>query len=165
MRGRLIQRFRATIKRLDTAATGTSPGYDSVFREVVRTDTDGDGIGEPGRAYHPEEVITVQMDPTTLDTLQAHTLGQDPDYDVVFLAHFRELEALGLVGTDGMALIQEGTRLVKVEDLRGNQVYQPRDTEEAGLEVTGVTPVGWGLNMASPSRNLLEVRLSRRRLE
>jgi hypothetical protein len=158
----LIQRFRATIRRLDTEATGTAPGYDHVFREVVRTDTDGDGIGEPGRAYHPEEVLTCQMDPTTLDSLRGHALGQDPDYDVVMLFHFRELEALGFVGSGGMATIQEGTRLVKVEDLRGGLVYSPRDTEEGGLEVTHSSPVGWGLCMASPSRNLLEVRFSRR---
>lgn len=162
MRGRLIQRFAATIRRLDTALTEASPGYDSVFRETVKVDTDGDGLGEPSHVYHADETITVQMDPTTTDSLRAHALGQDPERDVLMLAHFRELEELGLVGADGMALLREGTRLVRVEDLRGGTVYEPRDTVEGGLELTAATPVGWGLNMAQPSRNLLELRFERR---
>lgn len=162
MRGRLIQRFRAVVRRLDTAATAASPGYDPVFRETVKVDTDGDGLGEPGQAYHAEETITVQMDPTTTDSLRAHALGQDPERDVLMLAHFRELEDLGLVGADGMALLWEGTRLVRVEDLTGQPVYDPRDTLEGGLELTAATPVGWGINMARPTRNLLELRFQRR---
>lgn len=159
MRGRLIQRFRASIARLDTEATEAAGAYDSVFRQVIRTDADGDGVGVPDRREFAAVSLPCQMwRPGYRDAQRLHALGHNPNVELVLVFHFRDLEAASLVAADGRALIDKGDRLAEIQDITGTTLRTP-DPE---LFVDWVSDRGWGINMALPTRNLLIVGFANR---
>ena len=61
----------------------------------------------------------------------------------------------------GDALIRPGDRLAAIRDLCGDLVQEVRTPP--GLFVTESRPIGFGLNMARPRRNLLLVTFEDRR--
>ena len=61
-RGRLIRPLKATFAQLDTAAIGTATNYDDELREVKKTDSNSDGIGETQRVEKAELTIDVQIE-------------------------------------------------------------------------------------------------------
>jgi len=164
MRGRLIFEFVADLYRLDTAATAADPdgvgplaaGYDPDFGESVRLDPDGDGVGEPVRREHAPVRIPCQVDTKIFDELRAAGTGNAPRSRVDLVFHFRDLERLGLVdATTDDALVRPGDRLAGIYD-RAGALVQAVQTPP-GLYVTEARPVGFGLGMARPRRNLLLV--------
>ena len=161
MRGRLIFQFRAEVERVDTDAIRTAGDYDDDFREVVKVDGDGDGIGETQRVYRAADTVPCQVEPDSWETLRAHALGLDPEVDVTLVFHFRDLEAQGLVTPEGKALIHVGDRLRRINDRQGALVHEV--TYPPGLYVVDATDASYGLNMALPRRNLLLVRFQERR--
>jgi hypothetical protein len=162
MRGRLIQRFKAQIARLDTTATRSGGYYDDVFREVTMTDTDGDGIGEPQRQEHADDIVPCQVGSRAWEALQAHDLGNVPQTELILRFHFKDLERLSLVdATSGEALIHVGDRLVATLDYRTGEVVQAIRTPP-GLYVQRADPSGWGISMSRPRRNLLRVTWNER---
>ena len=160
MRGRLIFKFLAEVKRVDTSSIQSSGDYDSDFREVKKVDTDSDGIGETKIQYHTADLIPCQVEPSSWEAVRRHSLGSDPDVEVILIFHFRDLERMSLVDSNGVALIHEGDKLVSIKDKFGTQVEVVRDPP--GLYVAEATPVSFGLNMAHPHRNLLEVTFKSR---
>ena len=157
MRGRLIQKFKAEIVRLDTTSTRSGNYYDDDFREVVMVDTDGDGIGEPQRQEHAAVIVPCQIGSRTWEALRGHDLGNNPQTSLVMYFHFRDLELLSLVDdTTGDALIHVGDRLVSIRDYMTEGVVQTIRTPP-GLYVTRADPSGWGISMARPKRNILRV--------
>ena len=161
MRGRLIQRFLAELARLDTSATRSAGGYDDDFREVTRTDSDGDGIGDFNRQEHAAIMVPCQVNNRTWEGFHRHDLGQDPKIDLVLIFHFDDLERMGLVQSSGIAAIHVGDRLVSIRDIETEEVVQTV-RNPPGLYVIEATPGGWGLNLARPTRNLLRVKLGER---
>lgn len=165
MRGRLIYPFLAELFRLDTRATsledpdGTGPlqsGYDPDFKEPVLVDTDDDGIGERIRREHPAVRVPCQVEPEAFEALQAYPSGDSPRSVVRLVFHFGDLERMGLIdAASGAALIHVGDRLGALYDLCGALVQAIRTPP--GLYVTEAKPLGFGLNMLRPRRNLLLV--------
>ena len=165
MRGRLIFRFLAEIHRLDTVATATEDpdgpgpfegGYDEDFKESVLVDSDGDGVGEPVRKEHPPVRIPCQVEPHVFEELRRFASGNAPRTDLGLVFHFRDLERMNLVEpTTGEALIRVGDRLGAIYDLAENFIQEIRTPP--GLYVTESRPIGFGLCMSRPRRNLLLV--------
>lgn len=169
MRGRLIQRFQAAIRRIDTAGMaatdpdGTGPatgGYDPILREPIHVDTDADGIGEPARLEQDEVRVPCQVDPEGDEALRSLGEGLAPRQSIDLVFHFRDLERLGLVSPAGKAMIAAGDRLAAIYDLSGNLVEQFPDPP--GLFVTRTKTSGYGLSRRAPTRNLLLVRFEDR---
>ena len=171
MRGRLIFPFLAELCRLDTAAMaavdpdGPGPlegGYDPDFKEPVLVDQDDDGIGERVRQEHPPVRVPCQVDTKAFEELRMLASGNAPRSRIDLVFHFKDLERLGLVdAASGDALIRPGDRLAAIRDLCGDLVQEVRTPP--GLYVTEARPIGFGLNMARPRRNLLLVTFEDRR--
>ncbi len=163
MRGRLIFKFLAELHRLDTKALATEDpdgagpltgGYDPDFKEPVLVDTNEDGIGERIRNEHAPVRVPCQVEPDTFEALQEYASGNSPRSRVRLVFHFAELERLGLVDfATGDALVRVGDRLGALYDLGGALVQAVRTPP--GLFVTEAKPMGFGLFMPRPRRNLL----------
>lgn len=157
MRGRLQQKFAASIARLDTTATRSGGYYDDDFREVVTVDTDGDGIGESQRQEHAAIFVPCQIGNRSWEALRAHDLGNVPQTELVMYFHIGDLERLGLIDSvSGEALIHTGDRLVSICDYETHDVVQAVRTPP-GLYIVRADPSGWGICMRRPTRNLLRV--------
>lgn len=154
MRGSLIQRFQAEIRRLDTVATAAAGGYDDTFRQVLRNDVDGDGIGDPKRSEKAAELVPCQIDrPGFREAKRLTMMGYSPDVELILVFHFEDLERLSLVDANGETMIRTGTRLLSIKDINGNTVR----TLTTPLYATWTDDSGWGLDITSPTRNLLLV--------
>ena len=152
MRGRLIFRFSAELHRLDARATR----YDHDFKEPLRVDLEGDGIGERLRSEHPAIRIPCQVEPQLFEFLSMKASGGDLRSDLDLVFHFRDLERLGLVDVaSGEALIRPSDRLGAIYDRAGALVQAIRTPP--GLYVKEARPIGFGLGRARPRRNLLLV--------
>jgi hypothetical protein len=163
MRGRLIQKFVAELGRIDTSAIEAAGNFDDAFREATSIDTDGDGVGDPTRQEMTAIQIPCQIESEVWEALSAHVMGADPDFDIRLVFHFRDLESLGLVGSDGNATITIGDRLIRILDKAGTTEIQQVPAERP-LYVTEALPRGWGICMANPTRNLLVVTFAARGL-
>ena len=170
MRGRLIQRFMAEVLRLDRDSTsttdpdGTGPldgGYDTDFREPVFVDDDGDGLGESSRQEMDAVRIPCQIEPRAEDGGSAVGEASTLASEMKLVFHFRDLERLGLVGTDGRPLIGIGDRLAGIYQRNGTMVQEFVDP--SGMFVTRLRTTGWGMNRSRPTRNLLLVDFDERK--
>ena len=163
MRGRLVYTFLAEVYRLDSRSMATvdpdgpgplSGGYDPDFKESVLVDRDGDGIGERVRAEHPPVRVPCQVDTRTFEELRMLASGNAPRSQLDLVFHFKDLERLGLVdAASGDALIRPGDRLAAIYDKAGALVQAVRTPP--GLYVTEARPIGFGLGLSRPRRNLL----------
>jgi hypothetical protein len=82
--------------------------------------------------------------------------GNAPKSRIDLVFHFKNLERLGLVDSaTGDSLLRPGDRLGCLRDLCGDLVQEIRTPP--GLYITESRPLGFGLNMAMPRRNLLLV--------
>ena len=156
MRGRLIFAFLAELHRLDTLATATTPpGYDDDFKEPALLDT-GDGLGTRVRREHPPVLLPCQVESDAFEALQSFAAGNSPRSHARLVFHFSHLERAGLVdAATGHAMVHVGDRLGAIFDTAGELVQQVRTPP--GLYVTEARPIGYGLFMPRPRRNLLLV--------
>lgn len=156
MRGRLIFAFLAELHRLDTLATATTPpGYDDDFKEPALLDT-GDAIGERVRREHPPVLLPCQVESEAFEALQSFAAGNSPRTHARLVFHFSHLERAGLVdAASGDALVRVGDRLGAIFDSAGELVQRVRTPP--GLYVTEARPIGFGLFLPRPRRNLLLV--------
>ena len=161
MRGRLIFAFAAELHRLDARATATTPpGYDADFKEPALLDT-GDAVGVRIRREHPPVRLPCQIELDTFEALEMHASGNSPRTQLRLVLHFAHLERAGLVdAATGTALVQVGDRLGSLFDSQGNLVQSIRTPP--GLYVTEARPIGFGLFMPRPRRNLLLVTFAER---
>lgn len=161
MRGRLIQIFLAEIIRLDRALMIVAPpeagvGFDPDFHEPVLVDRDDDGVAERARLELPAVRVPCQIEPKTFDELRMFDAGNSPDSKLQLVMHFKDLERLGFVDArTSEPLIAPGDRLAAIYDRAGELVQAIRTPP--GLYVTEARPIGWGLNVLRPRRNLLLV--------
>ena len=170
MRGRLVFTFSAELHRLDCRAMATADpggagplttGHDPDFKEPVLVDRDGDGIGERVRAEHPPVRLPCQVDTKAFEELRMLASGNAPRSQLDLVFHFKDLERLGLVDTaSGDALIRPGDRLAAIYDKAGALVQAVRTPP--GLYVTEARPIGFGLGLSRPRRNLLHVTFGAR---
>jgi hypothetical protein len=156
MRGRLIFAFLAELHRLDTRETALSPpGYDDDFKEPALLDV-GEAIGRRVRREHPAVRLPCQVESDTFEALQMYAAGHSPRSHLRLVFHFTHLERAGLVdAATGDALVRVGDRLGAIYDAAGTLVQSIRTPP--GLYVTEARPIGFGLFMPRPRRNLLLV--------
>jgi hypothetical protein len=161
MRGRLVFAFLAQLHRLDTLATATTPpGYDDDFKEPALLDV-GNAIGERVRREHPPVLLPCQVESDAFEALQSFAAGNSPRSHARLVFHFSHLERAGLVNpTTGVALVHVGDRLGAIFDSAGQLVQSVRTPP--GLYVTEARPIGFGLFMPRPRRNLLLVTFDER---
>jgi len=170
MRGRLIQRFLADLRQLDTEATaaadvdGSGPqtgGYDPDLREPIYVDETGTGTGGvSSRREKASVMVPCQLDTGGDERLRQVGGGMAPESVLSLVFHFRDLERLGLVAANGKALVDAGDRLAGIYDLSGTLVQDVPNPP--GLFVVRSKTSGWGLNMRRPQRNLLLVEFGER---
>jgi len=171
LRGRLIFVFLAELHRLDTKSIALEDpdsegpltgGYDRDFKEPVLVDLDDDGVSERIRREYPPIKVPCQVEPNTFEALSMHASGNVPDSEISLVFHFNDLERLDLVNVDtGDALIRPGDRLGAIYDKQGKLIQRIRNPP--GLYVKEARPIGFGLNMSNPRRNLLLVTFTDRR--
>lgn len=162
-RGFLICKFLAEWARLDSSGTRSAGGYDDDFLEINKTDTDGDGIGESNRVDHSLVRIPCQIESGPfMSEDDPHVLGPNPVIQRQLVHHFKDLERMSLVDSDGIALIKPGDQLVAIYDLYGTLVE--RIPDPPGLYVIEAEPRGWGISLRRPKRNLLLVKCGDRRI-
>lgn len=160
MRGRLIQRFLAELKRLDTATQASAGNFDDIFRTPKKSDASGDGHGSVIRTEHDSDIIPCQVASPRYENRKQTDMGNDPDSEITLYFHAKDLESEGLFdSTTGRPLIQVGTRLVALLDKKTQSTVL---SYPDGLFCEESTPVGWGLNMARPKRNLVKAIFRRR---
>jgi hypothetical protein len=164
MRGRLIFRFYAEIFPFDPSATEhgvPTGGFDPDFRETIVVGPDTQQIGERLRQEHAALRIPCQIEPESWEALEMFAAGEVPHSRLDLLFHFRHLEALGLVDPiSGAAGIRVGDRLAGVLDAAGERVLSV--ATPPGLYVQEVRPMGFGLHLPRPRRNLLLVTVGER---
>lgn len=161
-RGRLIFPFLATVVRLDTEATAADPGvtgatsgYDPIFREPLKlpdltTPTQPSTVD--ARKYLLPIDVLCQVEPIEFDDeATMFAAGKSPSVFIRLVFHYRELEAAGLVGTNGEPLIRLNDRLTKLARKTGETVRIYRDP---GFFAVQVQDIGHGIG---PFRNLLLV--------
>lgn len=169
-RGKLIFPFLAEIAQLDTLATAADPdgagplesGYDSDFNEPIFVPDGTKQLGTYTRKEKDSIRIPCQVEPDTWDAMQQLAGGIALDAEMALIFHFQDLENMGLIDImTGDVMIRIGDRLVAIYDLDGKLIQSV--TTPPGLYVQEVKPIGFGLNMQKPSRNLLMVAFSDRR--
>jgi len=100
--------------------------------------------------------VPCQVDTKVFEELRMFASGNAPRSRIDLVFHFKDLERLGLVHAEtGEALIRPGDRLGAIYDRAGALVQSVRTPP--GLYVTEARPIGFGLHMARPRRNLLLV--------
>lgn len=163
MRGRSIFVFLAELFRLDTLAMAAADGYDPDFKEPVLRDVNDDGIGERTRSEHPPVRIPCQVETKVFEELRMQASGNVPRSRIDLVMHFKDLQRMQLVdATTGDALVRPGDRLGAIYDKAGALMQAIRTPP--GLYVTEARPLGFGLNISRPRRNLLLVSFNERPL-
>ena len=100
--------------------------------------------------------VPCQVDTKVFDELRMLASGNAPHSRLDLVFHFKDLERMGLVdAVSGDALIRAGDRLAAIRVLCGDLAQEVRTPP--GLYVTEARPIGFGLNMRRPRRNLLLV--------
>lgn len=163
MRGRLIQRFVAVLRRIDTAATAAVPGggYDPEFGEPLPV-PDGSLLGSSSLRELPAVRLPVQLDRKTWGARDATRGGYEENADIILTFHYPDLEAAGLVGADGVPTLFPGDRIEAIEDRAG--VLQEAFPNPPGMFVTDLERAGHGLAaFGTPRFNLLFAYCSKRR--
>jgi hypothetical protein len=164
VRGALLFVFLAEIFRLDRRgqAPNSPVQMDADFREPVRLDRNGDGIGEELRRELPPVYIPCQVEPKKFEEQRQLPSGNAPDSALELVMHFRDLERLGLVDEGGNAVLAVGDRLGGIYTRSMRPEWTVRNPP--GLFVTEVRPLGFGLSLSRPRRNLLMVSFRERAL-
>jgi hypothetical protein len=155
MRGRLIQKFKVVIARLDTVATGAvvGGGWDPDFHEPVPVE-DGTQVGADSRRYHPEETFTCQLDRKTWGKVDATRGGQEKEADIIIVLHWPELQKRGLIDSNGQPLFRRGDKVIRILTKKG--VLDLMFDDPPGMFITEWDRAGHGLAaFGTPKTNLL----------
>jgi hypothetical protein len=162
VRGALLFVFLAELHRADRRgrASNSPVQMDQDFREPVRVDRNGDGVGEPERRELPPVYVPCQVEPEKFEELRLYPSGNAPDSALDLVFHFRDLERMALVDEGGNALIAVGDRLGGIYTKSMKAEWLVRNPP--GLFVAEVRPIGFGLGLSRPRRNLLLVSFQER---
>ncbi len=160
MRGRLIYPFLAQIFRLDTQTTAVMDpsGFDPDFKEARVADFLGDGVGQRIRNERLPIKVPCQVEPKTFEEPAMFASGNSPRANINLVFHFKDLERMGLVDEAGEAMIRPGDRLGGIYDKADVLVQVIRNP----MYAIDARPMGFGLHMEKPSRNLLFVTFDSR---
>ena len=121
-RGRLIRPMVVKIQQIDMLATRTGGGYDDTLDEprlVAVPDVGGiPPIGSPrgptATVYSATLLLSAQINPISMEQQRQTGSGDDPRRMLELTFHFRDLEAKGMIGTDGQSTLRINDRLVGI---------------------------------------------------
>ena len=156
-RGRLINKFVAVIRRLDTleSAAVVGGGYDAEFDELKPTD-DGTQTGSSSRREMAELRLPVQLDRRTWGAYDAKRGGKEIEADIILAFHWPDLENRGLIGSDGEPVLKAGDRISHVETLAG--AVEATFDNPPGMFIEDMERSGHGqAPFGTPRTNLLYV--------
>lgn len=144
MRGRLIQKFKVFISRLDELATDAviGGGWDADFNEALPVD-DGSQLGDDSTKYHTQIELHCQIDRKEWGNVELMRNGRQIKADIILTLHVPELVAKGMINTKGQLVIREGDRIDKINDLKGN--LEVEFENPPGMFVKGSERAGHGL--------------------
>jgi len=154
MRGRLIQKFKVFISRLNEAETGAvvGGGWDPDFHEAVPVD-DGTQLGEDSTKYHDEIELTCQIDRKEWGNVELMRNGRQIKADIILTLHVPELAKKGMINSKGQLVLREGDRVNRINDLKGN--LEVEFENPPGMFVKGSERAGHGLAaFRTPKTNL-----------
>ncbi len=155
MRGRLVQKFKVKIARLDTVATGAVPGagWDDDFYQPKPVQ-DGTHLGVDSRQYHEPDVLWCQLDRIVWGKVDATRGGQQKEADLIIVLAWKELESKGLIDSDGQPVFRRGDKIIELLTKKG--ALELRFDEPPGLFVREWDRAGHGLAAFRTARtNLL----------
>lgn len=122
-RGFLIRPVNVVIARLDPAAIEAAGDYDTSKRSVKGARPFGArGPKQQGRRELDAITIKAQVEVMNINKMNQGPGGDVPDYRTVFVAHYRDLERAGLVDENGVALIGNRDRIVRMETKFGKPI-------------------------------------------
>jgi len=154
-RGRLINKFVAVIRRLDTEETSlvTGGGYDPEFDSPIPVD-DGTQLGASSRREMPELRLNCQLDRTSWGEQNMARGGKQIVADIVLVFHWPDLENMGLIGADGEPVLKKGDRIDHIETRKGD--VEATFDNPPGMFITGFERAGHGqAPFGNPRTNLL----------
>ncbi len=160
MRGRLIQRFVAVLRRLDPTATAAVPGggYDPDFRATIPVNA-GTGVGTASRRERVAERIRCQVDRDDWGGDILSRAGHETTADIVLTLHRPDLETGGFLDGNGVPTIYPGDRIEAIETIDGQLVE--RFADPPGMYVNTVERAGHGLRaFGAPRFNLVVLKCS-----
>jgi hypothetical protein len=150
------------LAQVDTAATAAvvDGGYDDEFGEVLPVDDDTQ-LGSTSLRYKAEVSLPCQIDRQEWGINELTRGGYQDASDIVVVLHRPDLEALGMIDSDGQAMIYSGDRIVRIESIDGevqNAWANPP------MLVKDVEPAGYGLHaFGAPKFNLVNLMCRRER--
>lgn len=159
-RGRLINRFVAVVRRLDTAATAAvvGGGFDPEFAEA-KIVSNGTQLGVSSRQEMAELRLPVQLDRDSWGKVVPGRGGKQIKSDIILVFHWPDLENGSLIGSDGEPLLKAGDRIDKIETVMGD--VEATFANPPGMFITDLERAGHGLSPFGTSRtNLLLVYCS-----
>lgn len=120
-RGWLIRWINVFIARLDPASIEGAGDYDATKRRVKGGRPFGARGGlVTGRKELAEITVRAQVEVLNINRQTQGPAGDVPDYRTTFIAHYRRLEAAGLVdAATGLPLIRNRDRIVRMENRYG----------------------------------------------
>ena len=138
----------AVLRFLDTNAQEVAGDFDPDYREPRIPDSNANQLGKAVRTEQPEFKIRAQVATITHQRLaqQEHGGAQDtPNLELTF--HFRDLDKLGLLESDGRPKIQIGTRVARIENKAGKVLFDYPLPE--GMFITATRHSGHMLGQAN----------------
>lgn len=155
MRGRLIQRMKVSIARLNESATQavTGGGYDADFNEPLPV-SDGTQLGATSKRYYDPVVFTCQLDRETWGRTKQSRDGQEKVADIVIVLHRAELEKMGYIGTNGEPKFRRGDKIIEIRNVKGG--IEQTFNDPPGMFIHDMDTAGHGLEaFGTPRQNLL----------
>lgn len=160
MRGRLIFKFVADIRRLDTEATADveladgRKGYNNTFRELEKaSDPGGGAVGVEVRQEFDPLIIPCQVEPMKWEDTQRVSDGDDVSSMIKLVFHRRWFEQNNMLDSNGLPKLRKGDRLDSIKDRSGNVIQKFGDHPD-GVYLYSIMPDSFGLNMRQPKPNL-----------
>lgn len=166
--GRLIFPQLAVFYQLDTEATAEDPdgagplttGYDNLLGEPIPFESGTPAVRTSSRQEKAPIRIPVQIESQRYDQTRQVGQGNTLEHEMVLIAHFKDLRALGLVdATTGLPKIYRGDRLGEIRHKKTGALIMKVE-EPHGLFVEETRPISFGLS--GGDRNLLLIALSSR---
>lgn len=153
-RGRLIRPLYVDLQVLDKAASAGARDDDFREHDITRPFGERGGVTSTGRVsglvYQDAVRVKAQVEVTNINRRSGSQAGNVPDYRTAFVAHYAELETLGLVDATTGKPILEGAKVVGMYRLTNGAVERLFD--DPPVHVVELRDVGIGLG---GRRNLL----------
>lgn len=154
MRVRLLNPVLVTVESNDPTSTRAvnppgpdAKGYDDVWRVPIKYVDPVDGKMKKTRQVI-ERTFLAQVEVSKEHLMRYDAAGDFPSFDVLVVAHIKDLTARGFIQTDGSPVIQIGDRLKQTKNRRSGAVQSTWDD----MIINEWRHASWGFG---PGRDLI----------